>query len=613
MKNTIVNCSQRHSQWHRRLICIMAAVLCFIPAVYGQTADAILGRGRPTIPDVKLKPLGGDGGNPFYARCPQGQLLTGVQLWAGDDVDAIRPVCEDPPGSPDTGQPSSSTRYGGDGGSSVYLFCPRNAPIVIGLDIRWEGREIESVNNIGLFCGMAATTQTPSEIPNAAFNGPPVTATTTSPFIIFHNGKDKESCPTGLVAVGIHGRSGKLLDAVGLICGSPTLTPRAGPPAEVPPVPAVKAIGRRRTGAPTDPPALTGPPTPICDAAQQARARNNPAAPGLEEKCLNDLAARGAAITDADPAIAEACDLQPVGPARRGFYIGIAASEGQTAPGSGKDRIRDSLPPAEQGGFAAAVTFALLRNRKKIADDLAATGEAIANRDPLAAQLRRQQRESSARKGFDIGMAAAQGKTENGPEIQIIRNTLSPDEQRGFDAAVSFSFARNKEKVGDPESNLAARGREIANKDPLALELRRQQPGVDARRGFDIGMAAAEGQTAPGSGKDRIRDSLPPPEQGGFTAAVVFSLERNRQAGFASVGAMIAEKDRIVAVLRNSERNVFFRLGFDIASGIFGDPALGAKGNTAKGSGSMKIRDSLSADAQRGFDASVALHLSRKY
>lgn len=54
-------------------------------------------------------------------------------------------------------------------------------------------------------------------------------------------------------------------------------------------------------------------------------------------------------------------------------------------------------------------------------------------------------------------------------------------------------------------------------------------------------------------------------------------------------------------------------LGFDIATGIFGDPALGAKGNTATEPGSLKIRDGLSAAGQRGFNASVALHLSRNY
>ena len=161
--------------------------------------------------------------------------------------------------------------------------------------------------------------------------------------------------------------------------------------------------------------------------------------------------------------------------------------------------------------------------------------------------------------------------------------------------------------------DLAAKGEAIANQDPLSTELRNQQPDDSSRRGFDIGMAAAEGQTAPGPGKQRIHDSLMPAEQRGFEIAVAFSLERNRNADFAAKGAAIADADPTVAEARNAEVNVFYRLGFDIATGIFGDPALGAQGNTALGTGSLRIRDSLSAAGQRGFNAAVKLHLSRNY
>ena len=81
---------------------------------------------------------------------------------------------------------------------------------------------------------------------------------------------------------------------------------------------------------------------------------------------------------------------------------------------------------------------------------------------------------------------------------------------------------------------LAAREASIANQDPLAVELRNQQSEGPAQRGFDIGMAAAEGQTQPGPGKQRIQNSLSPAEQEGYRIAVSFSLERNRNAKFAS-------------------------------------------------------------------------------
>ena len=122
-------------------------------------------------------------------------------------------------------------------------------------------------------------------------------------------------------------------------------------------------------------------------------------------------------------------------------------------------------------------------------------------------------------------------------------------------------------------------------------------------------MAVAEGHTLPGPGKDKIRDGLSPPEQIGFNSAVSFSLERNRNAEFAGKGAAIAKVDPVVAKARTTNPSVFYWLGFDIASGIFGDPALGAQGNTLTGPGSLGIRDSLSADGQKGFNASVKLHL----
>jgi hypothetical protein len=159
----------------------------------------------------------------------------------------------------------------------------------------------------------------------------------------------------------------------------------------------------------------------------------------------------------------------------------------------------------------------------------------------------------------------------------------------------------------------ALRGEAIANQDPLAVELRNQQPDDFARQGFDIGMAVAEGQTAPGPGKDKACASLPTPaEQNGCRIAVSFSVERNKNAALASVGARIAGTDQELAAARTIENDVFYSLGFDIASGIFGDPALGARGNTATGPGSLGIRDSLSAAGQRGFNASVKLHLSRR-
>ena len=125
-------------------------------------------------------------------------------------------------------------------------------------------------------------------------------------------------------------------------------------------------------------------------------------------------------------------------------------------------------------------------------------------------------------------------------------------------------------------------------------------------------MAVAEGHTAPGPGKDKIRDGLSQAEQIGFNTAVAFSLERNRNAEFAAKGAAIVKVDPIVAEARTVNPSVFYWLGFDIATGIFGDPKLGANGNTLIGPGSEKIRATLSPDGQKGFNDSLAFNVVRR-
>jgi hypothetical protein len=156
---------------------------------------------------------------------------------------------------------------------------------------------------------------------------------------------------------------------------------------------------------------------------------------------------------------------------------------------------------------------------------------------------------------------------------------------------------------------LAIKGAALASADPLAAALRNREPEGASRRGFDIGMAIAEGHTLPGPGKQKIHDTLRPDEQGGFSTAVAFSLERNRNAELAAKGAAIAGANPSVAAARCANPSVFYWLGFDVATGIFGDPAQGALGNTLTGPGSMAIRDALSVDGRMGFNASVKLHL----
>ncbi len=360
MKHPIMKCARWYLQWRSRLICVSAALLFFVLSAQAQT-------------DVPLPPIGGGGGYPFKARCPQGQFLTGFDLRTGDFVDAIRPLCvtANGPAEPGPIEPYPSM-FGGTGGGPRQLVCSRDTPIVTAMYVYSEGKQIVSVNSIHLFCGVAATTQTPSKSPAAGFDLPKQDVPFLSSFGEVR--EDTQFCTGGLVAVGINGRSGKWLDAVGLICGPPKLTPKAAPPPEVPPRPVVKAIGRKKVpGATTGPPGPTGPPRPKCDVAREARARNSPAAAGLEESCRVELAAKGAAIAQVDTLVAEARAAETDAQYQQGFDIATAifgdpalGAQGNTSTGPGSLGIRDSLSAAGQRGFNASVKFHLSRTYARI-------------------------------------------------------------------------------------------------------------------------------------------------------------------------------------------------------------------------------------------------------
>ena len=160
---------------------------------------------------------------------------------------------------------------------------------------------------------------------------------------------------------------------------------------------------------------------------------------------------------------------------------------------------------------------------------------------------------------------------------------------------------------------LAGSGEAIANGDPLLAEFRNRQPDGPVRHGFDVGVAATGADQLWGPGKQRILDSLKPAEQEGFKVAASFVMDRNRNAQLAATGAAIAASDPAVSQARSSDPDVRFWLGFDIASALFGDPALGSEGSKSTGPGSARIQAGLSAPAQRGFIASTKFHLARSY
>ena len=175
-------------------------------------------------PDVLLAPYGGEGGNTFHARCAAGEHLMGVNLRAGHDVDAVQPICgsaASPTGPMTPG--AAPPWFGGAGGDPKQVICPARTPVVHAMSVAAEGRPSAILNGVAVFCGIAGLQRHLSEVPSATFEGPSQNLFIPAPFI-------NKRCPEGLVAVGVHGRAGARVDALGLICGTPQLRsdPTAG-------------------------------------------------------------------------------------------------------------------------------------------------------------------------------------------------------------------------------------------------------------------------------------------------------------------------------------------------------------------------------------------------
>ena len=410
-------------------------------------------------PDQVLPPMGGPGGGQFFARCDGGEMLNGVDLRTGDDVDGIRPICfvAHAP-TTDYRRKVDEYYYGGRGGTLKRLSCPDEAPSVVGLEVAYEGEGTIIINNVHLFCGLALPNQPLTTHPTQVFDGPVIGEADNGLLVGGRQiplTRNFASCPPGLVPVGITGRAGKWLDSLSLICGSLPYVPR---PAPAPPTPEpIKSIGRVNTGTTPRNPSFS-----ICDSARDALSRKSPAAPNLVAQCRNaggnatavssnaDLATvmvRGEVIAANDAMFGALRSRVPEGPARRGFDIGLGIWDGNTAPGPGKQRYHDALTRPEQQGFDIAAAYSLPRNKHAA---LINVGAAIAAADQEVATARAIEFDPFFWLGFDIASgifgdpaAGSQGNKAIGPGALTIRNTLDATAQRGFNASVALHLARS--------------------------------------------------------------------------------------------------------------------------------------------------------------------------
>ena len=259
--------------------------------------------------------VGGPGGGAWELNCPDYRSLVGVYIRFTNFVEQLDAICvsstdgtwRDTPrrvfASNGHNTPSddgsilllgtdasfgTNAAIGGDGGDSEdSIVCARNSlvyALTVDTAVSTGRGDHEVVGRIHLHC---VNPRTAKEDIMTAIPGPQGADEYVTRWPTDCRSQTGRYWATGLV-----GRAGAFIDAIGLHCASPSApvrplneTSTKSPPILSPPV--AKALGRVKL--PPGTPAAA--PVSICDAAKSARARNSPAAPGLERQCNAILAA----------------------------------------------------------------------------------------------------------------------------------------------------------------------------------------------------------------------------------------------------------------------------------------------------------------------------------
>ncbi|MBI1422128.1 MAG: hypothetical protein GC149_01595 [Gammaproteobacteria bacterium] len=205
-----------------RNVSVLLCGMFILVSVLGSPAFAAL------IPDWRSPVvIGGSGGNPSSTICPKGMFLHGFISRVGDDVDFIAALCATPPGL-STGSPKNLSinlaegEMGGRGGKVNIIHCPMQEPFVRTLWYQAEGaRERTMVlNNIRIGCG-PLTGVVPRQVQGYnqfSIDGKLYSGNNGLSVGVVSSKNADADCPDGMLPIGLHGRSGAVVDAVAVVC-----------------------------------------------------------------------------------------------------------------------------------------------------------------------------------------------------------------------------------------------------------------------------------------------------------------------------------------------------------------------------------------------------------
>jgi hypothetical protein len=185
--------------------------LCFVTALVLLTlasVSEVLANGA--YPD----PLGGSGGSPYDDKCKPGDYLVGFDYWSGKALNGMRPKCAALRGGKWAGGLYSKEMRGSAPCTYSGFFCidpvdrsvtcPRDQ-FVTSFHVWWDNFGI--VHHFRMNCHSEDRTSKASFTTENEGGEP--------------NHDRGVACPIGMLAFGVHGRSGALIDSIGPICRDP--------------------------------------------------------------------------------------------------------------------------------------------------------------------------------------------------------------------------------------------------------------------------------------------------------------------------------------------------------------------------------------------------------
>jgi hypothetical protein len=163
--------------------------------------------------DEFLPLIGTSGGTSFSRHCPDGKVLTGIRVRTGAVIDGIGILCSGMGTGGWLGEPTfSGTMAGGNGGTVKDLKCPTMGFRLGAVAGQRGGSLGVGIDRLTLICRQWLS--------DARALGGGETKEITAKCCT--GGDQPRECGTaGWPAVGIRGRHGSIVDAVGLVCGLP--------------------------------------------------------------------------------------------------------------------------------------------------------------------------------------------------------------------------------------------------------------------------------------------------------------------------------------------------------------------------------------------------------